>query len=197
MSTSTSTSTASINNIKNLTYNILKTFKDGIIKDQANPLGTVSNLPFTDPKEASQSTGISPLMGETFVLSSPPIRMKGIEDTATQQVKSNLRCAKYSEDLSSCLPPIGFLRFSFQLQGSSKPLIYLTCKHIIHYNCIDNLQKLCSICPPTDMEIDDGAIVTVTQDETSDLVNLFGSNLGFDSSRNPPDDSIEIVNNKR
>ncbi|CAG8562032.1 8178_t:CDS:1 [Scutellospora calospora] len=116
MSTSTSTSTASINNIKNLAYNILKTFKDGIIKgkkitelgpcseydndilisplkafiylacghlfyrlciekkllltvpniclflgsgknmeilDQANPLGTVSNLPLTNPKEAS------------------------------------------------------------------------------------------------------------------------------------------------
>ncbi|CAG8751594.1 31294_t:CDS:2, partial [Racocetra persica] len=65
------------------------------ILDQANPLGTVSNLPLTNPKEASQSTGISPLMGETFVLSSPPIRippirMEGIEDTATQQVKSNL-----------------------------------------------------------------------------------------------------------
>ncbi|CAG8712902.1 12295_t:CDS:1, partial [Dentiscutata erythropus] len=138
------------------------------ILDQANLLGTVSNLPLTDPKEASQSTGILPLIGETFVLSSPsiripPIRMEGIEDTATQQVKSNLRYAKCSEDLSSCLPPIGFLRFSPQLQGLSKPLIYLTCKHIIHYNCIDNPQKLCPICPPTDMKIDDGVIVTVTQ----------------------------------
>ncbi|CAG8542806.1 1701_t:CDS:2 [Scutellospora calospora] len=46
---------------------------------------------------------ISPLMGETFVLSSPPIRilpirMEEIENTATQQVKSNLR-------LSSVLSP--------------------------------------------------------------------------------------------
>ncbi|CAG8831987.1 30128_t:CDS:1, partial [Racocetra persica] len=47
-----------------------------------------------------------------------------------------------------------FFQFSPQLQGPLKPLIYLTCKHIIHYNCIDNPQKLCPICPPTDMEID-------------------------------------------
>ncbi|CAG8825531.1 3390_t:CDS:2, partial [Dentiscutata erythropus] len=32
MSTSTSTSTTPINNIKNLVYNILKTFKDSIVK---------------------------------------------------------------------------------------------------------------------------------------------------------------------
>ncbi|CAG8729405.1 2351_t:CDS:1, partial [Dentiscutata heterogama] len=127
---------------------------------QANPLGTVSNLPFTDPKKASRSTEILPLMGKAFVLSSPPIQMERIKDTATQQVKSNLRCAKCSEDLSSYLPPIGFLQFSPQLQGPSKPLIYLTCKHIIHYNCIDNPQKLCPICLPTDIEIDNSVIVT-------------------------------------
>ncbi|CAG8624828.1 20546_t:CDS:1, partial [Racocetra persica] len=133
------------------------------ILDQANPLGTVFNLPFTDPKKAFQSTKISPLMGETFVLSLLSIQMEGIEDTATQQVKSNLKYAKCSKDLSSYLPPIGFLRFSPQLQGLSKLLIYLTCKHIIHYNCIDNPQKLCSICPPTDIETDDSVIVTITQ----------------------------------
>ncbi|CAG8741744.1 26687_t:CDS:1 [Racocetra persica] len=195
--TSTSAPSTSNNNIKNLAYNILKTFKDGIIKgkkitelgpcsecgndilifplkaftyltyghlfhrlcikkkllltvpntcpfpgcgknmeilNQASPLGTVSNLPLTDPKKASQSTGISPLMGETFILSSPPIRMEEIEGTAIQQVESNLRCAKCSKDLSSCLPLIDFLRFSPQLQDLLKPLIYLTCKHIIHYN---------------------------------------------------------------
>ncbi|CAG8847971.1 6220_t:CDS:1 [Gigaspora margarita] len=140
MSTSTSTSTASINNIKNLAYNILKPFKDGIIKgkkitelepcsecdndilisplkaftyltcghlfhrlciekkllltvpntcpflgcgknveilDQADALSTISNLPLFDPKGTSQSSGILPLMGKTFALSSPPIRMEG------------------------------------------------------------------------------------------------------------------------
>ncbi|CAG8845505.1 36483_t:CDS:1, partial [Racocetra persica] len=65
------------------------------ILDQANPLGTVSNLPLTDPKKAFQSTRILPLMGETFILSSPPIRIlpiqiEEIKDTAIQQVKSNL-----------------------------------------------------------------------------------------------------------
>ncbi|CAG8797959.1 18134_t:CDS:2 [Dentiscutata erythropus] len=242
MSTSTSTSTAPINNIKILAYNILKTFKDGIIKgkkitelrpcskydndilisplkaftylacrhlfhrlciekkllltvpntclfsgcgenveilNQANPLGTVSNLLFTNPKEASQSTEISPLIGETFVLSSPPIRMEGmeeIENTATQQVKSNLRCAKCSEDLSSCLLSIGFLRFSPQLQGPLKPLIYLTCKHIIHYNCIDNPQKLCPICPSTNMEPEEEEEMSVDGEEQPDTSSKKCSN---------------------
>ena len=80
--------------------------------------------------------------------------MEGIEDTATQQVRSNLICAKCSEDLSFCLPPIGFLRFPPQPQGPSKPLVYLTCKHIVHYDCIDNPRKLCPICPSTDMVAD-------------------------------------------
>ncbi|CAG8756558.1 83_t:CDS:2, partial [Rhizophagus irregularis] len=46
----------------------------------------------------------------------------------TQQVKSALRCAKCSEDLSSSLPPLrsastaGFLRIAPQPQGPSKPL---------------------------------------------------------------------------
>ncbi|CAG8705822.1 6007_t:CDS:1 [Cetraspora pellucida] len=254
MSTSTSTSTAPINNIKNLAYNILKTFKDGIIKgkkitelgpcsecdndilisplkaftylacghlfhrlcikkkllltvpntcpfpgcgknveilDQANPLGTVSNLPLTNPKEASQSTGISPLMGETFVLSSPPIRippirMEGIEDTATQQVKSNLRCAKCSEDLSSCLLPIGFLPFSSQLPGPLKPLIYLTCKHIIHYNCIDNPQKLCPICPSTNMEPEEEEEMSVDGEEQPDTSSKKRSNEGTDVNSSLP-----------
>ncbi|CAG8687744.1 9332_t:CDS:2, partial [Racocetra fulgida] len=169
---STSAPSTPINNIKNLAYNILKTFKDGFIKckkitelgpcsecgndilisplkaftylicghlfhrlciekkllltvpntcpfpgcgknveilDQANPLGTVSNLPLTDSKEASQSTRISPLMDETFVLSSPPIRMERIEGMATQQVKSNLRedspiLKKLIKELSTPIP---------------------------------------------------------------------------------------------
>ncbi|PKC14470.1 hypothetical protein RhiirA5_495341 [Rhizophagus irregularis] len=60
--------------------------------DQADALGIISNPPIPDPRKTSQSSGISPLsnlMG-TFALSSPPIRMGGIEGTATQQVKSTL-----------------------------------------------------------------------------------------------------------
>jgi hypothetical protein len=91
--------------------------------------------------------------------------MEGIEGTAIQQVKSTLRCTKCSKDLSSSLPPLGFLRISPQPQGSPKPLVYLTCKHIVHYSCIDNPRKLCPICPSTDMEIDD--LETPTEQSSS------------------------------
>ncbi|CAB4494948.1 uncharacterized protein OCT59_008778 [Rhizophagus irregularis] len=90
-------------------------------------------------------------------------RIKGI---ATQQVKSILRCAKCSEDFSSCLPPLGFLWFSSQPQVPLKSLVYLTCKHIVHYDCINDPRKLCPICPSTnatetdDMETDDDDMVT-------------------------------------
>ncbi|GBC08754.1 hypothetical protein RclHR1_08350024, partial [Rhizophagus clarus] len=130
--------------------------------DILDETGIISN---SDPRVTSQSSGISPSMG-TFALSSPPIRMLGIEGPVTQQDKSTLRCAKCSEDLSSSLPPLGFLRIAPQPQGLSKPLVYLTCKHIVHYNCIDNPQNPCPICPSTndtetdDMETDDDETVT-------------------------------------
>ncbi|GET67425.1 hypothetical protein GLOIN_2v1770914 [Rhizophagus irregularis DAOM 181602=DAOM 197198] len=92
----------SLVNIKNLGYNILKSLDDETTlyrkktfsrhSDQADALGIISNPPIPDPRKTSQSSGISPLsnlMG-TFALSSPPIRMGGIEGTATQQVKSTL-----------------------------------------------------------------------------------------------------------
>ncbi|PKY61112.1 hypothetical protein RhiirA4_521068, partial [Rhizophagus irregularis] len=119
--------------------------------DILDKAGIISN---PDPRVTFQSSGISPSMG-TFALSSPLIWMLGIESPVTQQDKSTLRCAKCSEDLSSSLPPLSFLRIAPQPQGPSKPLVYLTCKHIVHYNCIDNPRKLCPICPSTDMEIDD------------------------------------------
>jgi len=84
------------------------------ILDQADGLTIISDPPIPDPRVTSQSSGISPLSNSmrTFTLSSPPIRMGGVEGTATQQVKSALICAKCSEDLSSSLPPLGFLRIS-------------------------------------------------------------------------------------
>ncbi|CAG8722629.1 20276_t:CDS:2 [Rhizophagus irregularis] len=93
------------------------------IVDYGDKAGIISN---PDPRMTSQSSGISPSMG-TFALSSPPIRMLGIEGPVTQQDKSTLRCAKCSEDLSSSLPPLGFLRIApqpqvtnnFETQGSS------------------------------------------------------------------------------
>ncbi|CAI2189810.1 8473_t:CDS:2, partial [Funneliformis geosporum] len=77
------------------------------ILDQADDLAIISNPPIPDPvSKANQSAGISPLpelMGR-FALSSPPIQAGGIESTATQQLRSTLRCAKCSEDLSSKTP---------------------------------------------------------------------------------------------
>ena len=85
----------------------------------------------TNQESPSQSSEISALnnrMNESFILSSPILRMEGIENTGFQQAKSYLRCVKCSEDLSSCLPPVSFLRFPPQPQGPPQPLVYLTCK---------------------------------------------------------------------
>ncbi|KAF0552244.1 hypothetical protein F8M41_022204 [Gigaspora margarita] len=112
--------------------------------------------------------------------------MEGIEGTATQQAKSNLRCTKCSEDLSSCLPPIGFLRFSPQPQSPSKPLVYLTCKHIIHYNCIDNPRKLCPICPLTDMEPEEEEEMSVDGKKQTDTSSKKRFNEGMDVNSSTP-----------
>ncbi|CAG8577096.1 8199_t:CDS:2, partial [Racocetra fulgida] len=133
--------------VESVVENGISCGKNVEILNQANPLGTVSNLPLTDPKEAFQSTGISPLIDETFVLSSPPIQMEGIRVMATQQVKTPL-----------------------------KPLVYLTCKHIIHYNCIDNPQKLCPICPSTDMEPEEEEEMSVDSEEQPDTSSKNRSN---------------------
>ncbi|RIB18961.1 hypothetical protein C2G38_2183115 [Gigaspora rosea] len=116
MSTSAFIITAPINNIKTLTYNILKALWIVLLRTlyqkkvyqkkaftyyskhmsipglwkilyQADSLGTVFNLLLTDSKKASQSIGISSLMGETFTLSSLTIWIEGIEGTAIQQIK--------------------------------------------------------------------------------------------------------------
>ena len=81
------------------------------------------------------------------------MRIEGVENIGIQQMRSQLRCVKCSEDLSSYFSPLGFFR-TFSCPPL-KPLIYLICKHIVHYNCIDNSRKLCLICLLTDMEIDD------------------------------------------
>ena len=104
------------------------------------PIGRLpeSNVIIQD-SPLSQSSGTSALtnvMSERFILTSPPMRMEGVENIGIQQMGSQLRCVKCSEDLSSCLLPLGFLQ-TFP-HPPPKPLVYLTCKHIIHYNCIDN-----------------------------------------------------------
>lgn len=74
------------------------------------------------------------------------------KNTEIQQTKSYLRCIKCSENLSLCLPPLGF--FQTFPHPPLKPLVYLTCKYIMHYDCIDNPHKFYFICPSTNMEID-------------------------------------------
>ncbi|CAB4374648.1 unnamed protein product [Rhizophagus irregularis] len=184
----------SLVNLRNLGYNILKSLKDkttfswhskrmsspdcGKSVDILDETGIISN---PNPRVTSQSSGISPSMG-TFALSSPPIRMLGIEGPVTQQDKSTLRCAKCSEDLSSSLPPLGFLQISPQPQDPLKPLVYLTCKHIVHYNCIDNPRKLCPICPSTDMEIDD--LETPTEQSSSTAQKKRSSEFASENDSN-------------
>src|ERR1044072_3624648 len=75
----------------------------------------IEEVPTTD--QESPISALSNRMNETFILSLPILRMEGIENTGFQQARSYLRCAKCSEDLSSCLPPIGFLRIPPQEIG--------------------------------------------------------------------------------
>ncbi len=131
------------------------------------------NVDIIEPFPTNQESPISALsnrMSESFILSSPVLRMEGIENTGFQQARSYLRCAKCSEDLSSCLPPIGFLRIPPQAlpQAPPKPLVYLTCKHIVHYHCINNPRKLCPICPPTEEDTDVGKDASVDEDVNMD-----------------------------
>jgi len=102
--------------------------------EQADAIGIVSNMQVVSNMQdspLSQSSGISAIshvMSERFILSLPTIRMEGIGDTATQRVRSNLRCAKCSEDLSSCLPS----RLSSILETA-------------RISCIEDPRKLCPI----------------------------------------------------
>jgi len=99
------------------------------------------NVDIIEPFPTNRESPISALsnrMNESLaILSSPILRMEGVENTGSQSVKSYLRCAKCSEDLSSWLPPISSIRFPLQPQEPPKPLVFLTCKYIVHYACID------------------------------------------------------------
>ncbi|CAB4494870.1 unnamed protein product [Rhizophagus irregularis] len=94
---------------------------------------TIQDSPLS---QSSRTLALTNTMSERFILTSPPMCMEGVENIETQQMGSQLRCVKCSEDLSSYLPPLGFLQ-TFP-HPPPKPLVYLTCKHIVHYNCIDN-----------------------------------------------------------
>ena len=57
--------------------------------------------PFPNTNEESPISALSNRMSESFILSSPVLRMEGIKNTGFQQARSYLRCAKCSEDLST------------------------------------------------------------------------------------------------
>ncbi len=107
---------------------------------------------------------LSNMINKRFVLSSLPIWIKEIENTVIQWAKSYLKCAKCSENLSSYLLLLSLLWFP--PQALMKYLLYLTCKHIIHFKCIDNSWKLCLIClsiniiETDNMKINDDNIIT-------------------------------------
>lgn len=93
---------------------------------------------------SSQSSGvsaISTLMGEKFTITSPTIHEDAMEDVEvivyqqTESDRRSLTCAKCSEDIAQV--------FS---QAPLRPLVFLPCKHAVHYGCIDNPQKLCPFC---------------------------------------------------
>ncbi|GBB94429.1 hypothetical protein RclHR1_23520004 [Rhizophagus clarus] len=145
-----------------------------------DPIGQLpeSNVTIQD-SPLSQSSGtltLTNMMSKRFIQTSPLMRIEGVENIGIQQMRSQLRCVKCSEDLSLCLPPLGFLR-TFP-HPPPKPLVYLTCKHIIHYNCIDNLRKLCPVCPSADMEPEEK--MDVDSEKESDTSSKKCSNKDMD-----------------
>ncbi|GES74837.1 hypothetical protein GLOIN_2v1769762 [Rhizophagus clarus] len=91
--------------------------------------------------QSSQSSGTSALsnwMGEKFNLISPILEdlMEEVEDTSIQEMEKRLFCAKCSEEIT-----LNFLL---------KDTVFLSCKHVMHYDCIDNPRKKCPTCPAED-----------------------------------------------
>ncbi|CAB4386506.1 unnamed protein product [Rhizophagus irregularis] len=148
----------SLVNLRNLGYNILKSLEDKTrmsspdCEKSVDILDKAGIISNLNPRVTSQSSEISPSIG-TFALSLPLIQMLGIEGPVSQQDKS-----------------------------PSKLLVYLTCKHIIHYNCIDNPRKLCPICPSTDMEIDD--LETPTEQSSSTAQKKCSSEFASEKDSN-------------
>src|SRR3954451_3598593 len=86
--------------------------------------------------QSSQSSGTSALstfMGEKFNLISPIPEdlMEEVENTSNQETEKRLFCAKCSEEIT-----VDFL----------KDTVFLSCKHAVHYDCIDNPHKRCPTC---------------------------------------------------
>ncbi|PKY53907.1 hypothetical protein RhiirA4_472385 [Rhizophagus irregularis] len=143
----------SLVNHRKLAYNILKNLEDDILGEKeiseldkcsecnneilaSPPKEFTKKLALTEPNtcpfpdcgknvdiiklfptnQKSPISALSNKMNKSLaILSSPILRIEGVENTGSQS------------------PP--------------KPLVYLTCKHIVHYACIDNPRRLYPICP--------------------------------------------------
>ena len=88
----------------------------------------------------SQSTAASLVrrMSNQLQVDSPVIQedpMEGVQDTLIQETETRLTCAKCSEEIT--------LDFS-------KDTVFLSCKHAVHFDCIDDPRKKCPTCPSAD-----------------------------------------------
>jgi len=62
--------------------------------------------------------------------------MEDVENTLIQETATRLTCAKYAEEIIA-----DFL----------KDTVFLSCKHAVHYDCIDNPHKKCPTCSGEDL----------------------------------------------
>src|SRR5581483_2842561 len=52
--------------------------------------------------QSSRTLALTNMMSERFILTSPSIYIEGVENIGIQQMESQLRCVKCSENLSLC-----------------------------------------------------------------------------------------------
>ncbi|PKC66411.1 hypothetical protein RhiirA1_512203 [Rhizophagus irregularis] len=179
-------------NLKNLGYNILKSLEDKTVRDITFPkldlCSECGNDILMSPLKAflyltcghifhKLCIEKKPFLDTPSTCLAPSCKKNLIPGGALNQAEFHL----YSRQWVKCLPYLhtymdgkdqrysnstGFLWFSSQPQVPLKSLVYLTCKHIVHYDCINDPRKLCPICPSTnatetdDMETDDDDMVT-------------------------------------
>ncbi|GBC07751.1 hypothetical protein RclHR1_07680005 [Rhizophagus clarus] len=131
--------------------------------------------------QSSQSSGTSALsnwMGEKFNLISPILEdlMEEVEDTSIQEMEKRLFCAKCSEEIT-----LNFLL---------KDTVFLSCKHVMHYDCIDNPRKKCPTCPAEDSskkrtntsteESSNKKAKKTKKEETEDFFDLYNSIINME-----------------
>ncbi|GBB95839.1 hypothetical protein RclHR1_26240001 [Rhizophagus clarus] len=88
--------------------------------------------------QSSETSALSNWMGEKFnlILPIPEDLIEKVEDTSIQEMEKCLFCAICSEEITLDFPP--------------KVTVFLSCKHVVHYDFIDNPRKKCPICPAKD-----------------------------------------------